>query len=282
MFFLVFSVTCLDKKWHATCQPQAQVISWCHNLELTANALQRDTQEQSPSPPVNITEVTRLQEDSLSKMFYVMLYQSTLWKRIQIHSILSSAQETSRCQKPRAPTCYRVWPWHHEGRGCLRWVWNGSLRWAARRLRWCWCPCWYVGLLLLLLVCPGWGVGWRCCGTVGVFFGHRRAGVGPHALCQAMAPTASQASIFTPLQAGAAAVIVLRGTSDGGWEETKTETGIRAGEEVKWGKKARNMKVMFFVCMNIFLSLSFDYAISTLFTSWFIFIIIACSHWGHL
>ena len=159
-----------------------------------------------------------------------MLYQSTgsLWKCTQIHPVLSSTQKTSR--KPRAHTCYRVWPRHHEGRRCLWWVWNGSLRWMTGRLWWPWCPCQYAGLLLLL-VRPEWGVGWCCCCTIGVLFSHRRACVSPHTLCQAMAPAAPQAAILTPLQAGATAVIILWRTSDGGWEE-ETEEGIRAGEDM--------------------------------------------------
>lgn len=160
----------------------------------------------------------------------------------RIHSFPSSAQETSRCQelKQNKLTCYRVWPWHHEGRRCLWWVWNESLRWVTWRL---WCPCWCVGLLL---VCPGWGVGWRCCGTVGVFFGHGRAGVSPHTLCQAMAPTASQAAILTPLQTRATAVIILRRTSDGGWGEIRTERELEQVREVR----------CFFCVMNIYLSSS--------------------------
>lgn len=145
--------------------------------------------------------------------------KQSLRKGTQIHSFPSPAQKIYRCQrlkKPRALTCNRVWPRHHEWRTRLWWVWNGSLRWVTWRL---WCSCWCVGLLLLLLVCPGRGVGWCCCGTVGVFFGHRRAGVCPHTLCQAMAPAAPQAAILTPFQAGATAVIILRRTSDGGWEE---------------------------------------------------------------
>lgn len=155
-------------------------------------------------------------------------------KGIHIHSV---AQKTSRCQRltnQRAPTCYGVRPRHHEGRSRLWWVWDWSLRWVTWRL---WCPCWCVGLLLqlllLLLVCPGRGVSWCCVGTVGVFFSHRGAGVCPHTLCQAMAPAAPQAAILTPLQAGAAAVIVLWRTGDGGWEEMKTERGLEQAREVR-------------------------------------------------
>lgn len=162
----------------------------------------------------------------------------------------------SKAKKPRALTCNRVWPRHHEWRTRLWWVWNGSLRWVTWRL---WCSCWCVGLLLLLVVCPGRGVGWCCCGTVGVFFSHRRAGVCPHTLCQAMAPAAPQAAILTPFQAGATAVIILRRTSDGGWEEMKTESNLEQAREVRWGKEARN--VMFFVCF-------YSLPLSTLSTTW--------------
>lgn len=69
------SVTCLDKKWHATCQPQAQDISYYHNLELTANPMQQDTKaHSSPVLFFHLTHSTKLQE---VKMFHLLLYQST-------------------------------------------------------------------------------------------------------------------------------------------------------------------------------------------------------------
>lgn len=60
--------------------------------------MQWDIQAQSHSFIVSITKVTRLQKESLSKIFHVMLNDRTqsLRKCIQIHS---SAQKTSRCQE---------------------------------------------------------------------------------------------------------------------------------------------------------------------------------------
>lgn len=109
-------------------------------------------------------------------------------KSIQSISCILLELQMSRPQKPRSLTCYRVWPRHHEGSWCLWRVRNGSLRWVTWRVWWPWSTRRYVRVLL---VCPGWGVCRCCCGTAGVFFGHRRAGVRPHALCQAMATAAS-------------------------------------------------------------------------------------------
>lgn len=112
----------------------------------------------------------------------------------------------------RSLTCYRVWSWHHEWRGCLRWIWNGSLRRVDGRRR---CSCW--GVSLRLVIYPGRGVSSCGCGPARVFFCHRWAGVCSHAMCEAMVAAAPQAAIFTPLQARAAAVIILWRTGYGGW-----------------------------------------------------------------
>lgn len=219
--------------------------------------MQWDTQAQSHNFTVSITKGYQAKGESLDKMFHMKLnkHSQSQRKDTQIHSFPSSAQNTSsKPQKLRALTCYRVGPRHHEGRGSLWLVWNGSLGGVTWRL---WCPCWCVGLLLLLLVRPGRGVGWCCCGTVGVFFSHRRTGVRPHTLCQAMASAAPQAAILTPLQAGATAVVILWRTSDGGWEEMKTEKELEQAREVRWGKEARNVRVMLFVCyehLSVFIS----------------------------
>lgn len=147
-------------------------------------------------------------------------------------------QKITSCQwfKKSMLTCYRVWSWHHEWGRCLWWVWNGSLR--SVTCRW-WCCCWCVGLLLL--VCPGVDFSLCCCRTVGIFFSHRRAGVCPHTLCQAMAPAAPQTAILTPLQARATAVIILWRTSDRGWEEIKKKRKLEQAWEVSWGKEVVNM-----------------------------------------
>lgn len=150
--------------------------------------------------------------------------ESNVWlrKHIQIYSCFSSHTEDvqmSDAQTPRAHTCHRVWPRHHEGRWCLGWVGKRSFRRVGWRMQRHQCPSWGAGLRLL--VWPRWGVGLCGCGTTRVFFGHRGAGVGPHALCQAMARAASQTAIFTPLQAGSTAIVILWRTGDGGWEEMK-------------------------------------------------------------
>lgn len=70
-------------------------------------------------------------------------------------------------------------------------------------------------LLFMLGVVPGRSVGRRRRGAARIFLGHGGAGVCSRALRQAMAPAAPQAAVLTPLQAGTAAVIILRGTGDG-------------------------------------------------------------------
>lgn len=164
----------------------------------------------------------RIQEEHLSKTSLVMLNECSRCKlyRSTPNSLLPCRHPDVECSNNGrflwSLTCYRVGPRHHEGRGWLWRVWKRAFGGVTLRLRF---PCGCVGLLLL--VCPGRVVG-RCCCCGGaaaarVFFGNRRAGVGPHTLSQAMAPAGSQAAILTPLQAGATAVIVLRGAGDGGW-----------------------------------------------------------------
>lgn len=152
----------------------------------------------------------RLTQQRKKKLFKHARIELGFFLKSELTGIISGPQTGARTSL----TCYGVWPRHHERRGRLWRIWNGSFRWVDWRL---WCSCW--GVRLLLLVYPGRGVSRHGRGAAGVFLCHRRAGVCPHALREAMAAAAPQAAIFTPLQARAAAVIILWRTGDGGWEQ---------------------------------------------------------------